>query len=373
MSWLSKLRPSRLWRETPREGLSHAEGHAPITRDTLAAIKELSRAVRNNPDAVEIYLALGNLFRSQGEMERAVRLREGLIARPTLHKRFKARAWFELGRDYKRAGFVERAVDAFSEARNIWGDTPELLLELARLHAEQGEFAAAAEHYRRLGHATAQAHYLVRQAELSRESSPSQARKALDKALAVFPGSVEAWSARLAGIMENPEKRGGDRLGPVMSQAYHAVDPKHRFALLELVLAEIETGEQARSLAGLLGTLCAEHPRDRFVVYYTGCALLMAGDLTLARERFEAALDMDSEFWPARLELVSLVLAEKQPKYGDSGYPELAEHLDFFLGQARRVKRFVCSQCGLKRERVFFVCPRCHGWHSIAFRERLQD
>ena len=88
-------------------------------QDTRAAIEELSQVVKNDPEAVEIYLALGSLYRSQGEIERAIQIRNSLIVRPGLDREFKARAWFELGRDFRRAGFLDRAQMAFDEARSL--------------------------------------------------------------------------------------------------------------------------------------------------------------------------------------------------------------------------------------------------------------
>ena len=86
------------------------EGQPPASRDTLAAIGELSRLVRDNPDLVEIYLALGNLYRAQGEIERAVHIRTSLMVRPGLEARVKARTLFELGRDYRRGGLDRKSV-----------------------------------------------------------------------------------------------------------------------------------------------------------------------------------------------------------------------------------------------------------------------
>ena len=93
------------------------EGEMPSTRDTLSVIHDLSRAVRNDPEAVDIYMALGNLFRSKGDIQHAVLIRERLMARPELDAAFKARASFELGQDYRRAGVVDRAQAASREAR----------------------------------------------------------------------------------------------------------------------------------------------------------------------------------------------------------------------------------------------------------------
>jgi len=87
VGWLRRLLGRGPAQASPesRQGLRLLEeGYAPVSRDTQAAIAELAQVVKSNPDAVEIYLALGNLYRSHGEIERAVQIRHNLIVRPTL-------------------------------------------------------------------------------------------------------------------------------------------------------------------------------------------------------------------------------------------------------------------------------------------------
>ena len=103
-------------------GADEARGPEPLThQDTRAAIEELSQAVRNNPESVEIYLALGNLYRSQGEIERAIHIRNSLINRPGLDSALRARSYFELGRDFLRGGMLDKAREAFSLAAKLMG------------------------------------------------------------------------------------------------------------------------------------------------------------------------------------------------------------------------------------------------------------
>lgn len=66
-------------------------------------------------ETVETHLALGNLFRRRGEGDRAIRIHQNLIARPTLTKEQRAQALLELGKDYMHAGFLDRAEDLFLE------------------------------------------------------------------------------------------------------------------------------------------------------------------------------------------------------------------------------------------------------------------
>ncbi len=66
-------------------------------------------------NTVETHLALGGLFRRRGEVDRAIRIHQNLIARPTLKKHERTQALFELGQDYMRAGLLDRAETLLSE------------------------------------------------------------------------------------------------------------------------------------------------------------------------------------------------------------------------------------------------------------------
>ncbi|MEW8498538.1 MAG: tetratricopeptide repeat protein, partial [Candidatus Thiodiazotropha taylori] len=70
-------------------------------------------------DTVETHLALGNLFRRRGEVERAIRIHQNLIARPSLSREQRAQALLELGQDYMRAGLFDRAENLFIELTEL--------------------------------------------------------------------------------------------------------------------------------------------------------------------------------------------------------------------------------------------------------------
>ncbi|EPR42297.1 Tetratricopeptide TPR_2 repeat-containing protein [Desulfovibrio sp. X2] len=369
-SWLKEL-----FGETNDEGAglpSDMEGYAPPSRDTLAAIGELSRAVKNNPDAIELYLALGNLYRAQGELERAVQIRTNLIERHDIPRDITAKVLYELGRDYKRAGFLDRALNALEKARELAGNEPPILVELARLAAEAGEFEAAADLYGKIGHAPAQAHYLVRQAvELLGKEQATEGLRLIDRALEVHPGSPEAWVETVildlqAGFPEGSEQH--------IARALHEVAPELRFLVLELMLGYLSRGtpghespEARATLAGRLLSPLEAHAPDVLLQFYGGLLRQALGDHEGAAIWFERSLLLNPDFWPARLEMLARALAEEPVS------PMLSEQLQYFVARAREVKRFMCRACGLKRERVFYLCPRCQSWHSIGYRMRLTE
>lgn len=384
MSLFSSRSPRRRGPGGPGDPWPHEKeqsGQTQSSQDTLAAISELSRLVKNNPDLVEIYLALGNLFRAQGELERAVQIRTSLIVRPGLDPHFKARALCELGRDYKRAGFMGRALEAFEEAVRLTGEDQGILYELATLAAMGNDYQTAARRFGQLGNTVAQAHYLVRLAQkhfLAGEES--QGRKMLQRALKVHPGSLEAWLERVlrAVAAENMKKTAN-----LLREGFHAVPPNLRFVFLDGVLNSIMQQPAITPLNRNTPRLTQEHPvcssllpllekqeqgqQDVLCLYYGALLLLACGDRDLARAWLEKALSQREDFWPARLELITLGLDQQDL------LPGFHRQLDLFIAQARSFKRFFCKACGVKRETVFFVCPRCQSWHSIGLRHTLQE
>ena len=79
------------------------------------AIDVFIRMLEVNSDTVETHLALGNLFRKRGEVDRAIRIHQNLIARATLSNEQRTDAILELGQDYMKAGLFDRAEALFQE------------------------------------------------------------------------------------------------------------------------------------------------------------------------------------------------------------------------------------------------------------------
>ena len=349
------------------------EGEQPEKRDTLSVIHDLSRVVQNNPEAIDIYMALGNLFRSQGNLESAVRIRERLIARPGMNNSFKARASYELGLDYRRAGMMDRALEAFMQAVKFGYDEAAVIAELATLYADSGNFEKAAEEYGVLRHALAQAHYLVRSAEdISAEGDDTKATRRIKKALNVYPGSVEAWNALISMAVLAEEWRNTTSL---LEKSLARIAPPLRFLPLE-TLREIiiKTGGADNDKTAFFASLCKavlpilEKQEPHILLYYYGALFLKAmGDLDGANVWIAKALVVQPDFWAARLELLSLAAALHQMP------PVVALQLEYFTRQMHAVKRFYCTRCGLRQDSIFYHCPRCGSWHSVSFRLTLQE
>src|SRR5258706_5817419 len=83
------------------------------------AVEELSRAASLDPDALEVHMILGNLYREKGQVGKAITVHQTLLQRPTLTRLEHAHVLLCLGLDYKRGGFVDRAQEAFNEVLRL--------------------------------------------------------------------------------------------------------------------------------------------------------------------------------------------------------------------------------------------------------------
>src|SRR5690606_16083793 len=73
------------------------------------AVDAFIKMLDTSPDTVETTLALGNFFRRRGEVDRAIRIHQNLIAKPNLTAKQKSQSLLELAQDYMRAGVLDRA------------------------------------------------------------------------------------------------------------------------------------------------------------------------------------------------------------------------------------------------------------------------
>ena len=94
------------------------------------ALEVLVTALEKDKETIEVQLALGSLFRRRGEIQRATRVHQNLVARTQLDKNQRLRAIYELAQDYYKAGLFDRAEHLLLEINdeNDLEDSPKRLL-----------------------------------------------------------------------------------------------------------------------------------------------------------------------------------------------------------------------------------------------------
>ncbi len=94
-------------------------------------------------DTVETHLALGSLFRRRGEVERAIRIHQNVIARPNLCAQQRLNGMLELGYDFLFAGVLDRAENIFNDILKQYPNNIIALQYLLDIYQQQRDWQAA--------------------------------------------------------------------------------------------------------------------------------------------------------------------------------------------------------------------------------------
>ena len=117
----------------------------------------------------------GSLYRRRGEVERAIRIHQNLLARDALAPEHREQALLALAQDYLRAGLLDRAEGLFQQVSEVPRLRASALDRCAAVYERQHDWQQALGTYRQLARIKAApprvvaAHYLCELATLAIE------------------------------------------------------------------------------------------------------------------------------------------------------------------------------------------------------------
>ncbi len=163
------------------------------------AIEVFIKVLEVDHETVETHLALGNLYRRRGEVDRAIRIHQNLVARSSLEAVQRSEALLELGQDYLSAGLLDRAEDLFQELAQSDSYRVQALRQLIDIYEQESDWDKAIESSRELEKVTGNqlgaviAHYHCEQAVAARQSGDvAAALRRIGQALDCHRGCVRA-------------------------------------------------------------------------------------------------------------------------------------------------------------------------------------
>lgn len=315
-----------------------------------------------NRDTVETHLALGNLFRRRGEVERAIRVHQHLIGKPNLSDPMKTIALLELGEDYMRAGLLDRAETLFEDLVAMDAHAPSALKHLIAIYQHERDWHKAIDHARRLermggeSQASIIAHFHCELAEQSHHHGAiSEAREYLAQAFASEPDCVRAHM--LTG-----------RLLAAEGRSEEAVDAYERAALCDVEFVPEILPHLLEGYSASRQMERAERFLEDLLVRYRGISPVLAlTRLYDERDGEQAAtrfLTSQLRQRPSVRGLMALIDRTLERATGEARESFLIlRDLTRKLLDGRAVYR--CSHCGFGAKAHHWQCPSCKRWGSI--------
>jgi len=367
-AWAAALMRGGL-RERPtfRTSPHYTEGlHSLAAGQLELAISELSKVAKEDPDAVEVLLVLGNLLREAGRGERAIQVHQALLARGDLTRAERSHVKACLGTDYRKAGFLDRATRVFDEVLEVDAGNIHAIMGLQKIHEEQGHWQEAYALQRRLSRLRKTDDSLVLgflQAELGQQAvragQRAEAERAFQSALDL-DGRVLPAHIGLADLHVESDPR---KAAALLEEAARS-SPERAYLLFDrLALAYAACGEPSRFVT-LCERIIRQDPRDWHARVALARHLRDEGDPEEAFGLLLRAVEANPQVLLVHIEMWKTLKALGVEKGRIDQYIVTAEAAVFYATP------HICTACRYRADDMLWRCPHCHLWNTFV-EERL--
>ncbi len=327
------------------------------------AIEVFIKVLEVDTETVETHLALGNLYRRRGEVDRAIRIHQNLIARPNITREQRDEALLELGQDYMSAGLLDRAENLFGEL--VDGDSyrVQALRQLIDIYEQEKDWPKAIESARKLeavtGNQLASVISLYYCEEAEKEHRCNNSERALatvQHALATYDGCLRASLLEGDILFER-----GDMSGAMSSyQRVESQDAEFLPEIIDRMNACYERLKQPEEMVDYLTKLLERHSGATAALALAEIIVTQKG----SADAIEFVTGHLSEHPSVRGfdRLLQLELASEGNPVRRDRLLVLKQLTDRLL-QNRPV--YKCQHCGFPAKSLHWQCPGCKHWNTI--------
>jgi lipopolysaccharide biosynthesis regulator YciM len=337
---LSKLHPDYL------TGLDYL-----VTEQPDRALDMFLKLMDANADTIETHFALGSLYRRRGEVERAIRIHQNVLAREALAPEHREQALLALAQDYLRAGLLDRAEGLFQQVSEVPRLRASALDALRLVYERQRDWQQALGAYRQLARIKAApprvvaAHYLCELATLAIERGDTAAARQL-----LRESRTEAARFPRAALLraQIAERDGQPQLAVRLLRRALTESPELLQDELPHLLKLVEPQARDAVLAGLVAQAESHDFSElkRLVFAAIAADLVDAPPLRASMEKVFSQDATLQAVWQA----------------DPAQYQRIAHEIGALLAQAEKYR---CNECGFSGRSFYWHCPACHSWDSF--------
>ena len=339
-----------------------------LNEQTDQALEHFLKMVRVDDKTIETHFALGSLFRRRGEVDRAIRIHQNIIARPDLAAEQRDQALFSLAKDYLGAGLLDRAEKLFVRLAEGSRYQVQALDNLCRIYEQEKDWEkaiAAGQKLEQLGGrslALQIAHYYCELAEAhAAQGNYAEARQYVKRAQSGRPRTLRGALVRAHIARDTGDSKMALRL-------YHRIIDEHNYLIAEAlpeIVAIYESEGKTAELEQALQSMLRDFPDMRSLVAYTAIANDIGGVPTIddCVERYILDEKTLSEF----VDLQSVAGGD-----ADARAEALAKVRSALSKLAGATPRYQCQECGFSSQRLLWQCPSCRDWETQRPASRVQ-
>ncbi len=329
-----------------------------LNEQTDQALEHFLNMVRVDDKTIETHFALGSLFRRRGEVDRAIRIHQNIIARPDLGSDQRDQALFSLAQDYQKAGLLDRAENMLANLAQGSRHQVEALERLCRIYEQEKEWQRAIDAGQKLevlsGRSLALqiAHYYCELADSAVAAGDfAAARSYVKKSQAGRPRTQRGALTRAAIAQATDDSRTALRLFErVVDDASYLMTE----ALPQLVAIHRER-DSLKALNKHLKTLIQSNQHASKEIAYTAIVHDIGG---------VDVIDRCVEEYMLNERTLAEFIDIQNIRDEDDRREALAKVRAALSKLAASTPRYQCKECGFSSQQLLWQCPSCKAWET---------
>jgi lipopolysaccharide assembly protein B len=320
------------------------------------------RMLEVTADTFETHLALGNQFRKRGEVDRAIRIHRNLVARDSLSGEQRSAARLELGRDYQRAGLLDRAEELYSELLQCKDRESEVLPLLLDIYQQEKDWESAIRMASRMEKVNNRPATLLIAQFLCEMAEDARVQGDTEKAHSLLGQALDRNNncARASLMLGDIEREAGHHEAALM--AYSRVDGQDRELLPEVLASLYGCHRELGDADGMIDYLRECIPR------YNGIApVILLADILTEQNRQDEACEFLARHLARHPSVRGLAkFVDLQLAGCRAGGNESLVMLKNLTDRLQKGKpAYLCRECGFAGKTLHWQCPGCKGWDTV--------
>ena len=324
------------------------------------ALDVFVKLVESDWDTIDMHFTLGKIYRKNGEMDKAIKIHQGLIARPSLPERYRSKILLELGYDYLGAGWFDRAEGLFKEVLMQDEKSEEARQNLILIYQQEKDWFKAidiaVDLYSGNPSVTGPmiAHYYCELAEISKaKGDVSQLENYANKAL-----TYDANCVRASMLLADQVKATGDDSKAI--KIYESIEQQDAESMILVIDSLLECYENLASLDKLYEYLLSLQSRQKNLFLQNVIASVL--EKSQGKQAAIEYLSDKVKHQPSLLGLQKLVSYKESDIDADKVFTDLAAAISVMQKDSVEYR---CQKCGFNANTHYWLCPGCNNWNSV--------
>jgi len=318
------------------------------------------KLVESNWDTIDTHFALGKIYRKNGEMDKAIKIHQGLIARPSLPDRYRSKILLELGYDYLGAGWFDRAEGLFKEVLIQDKKSKEARHNLILIYQQEKDWYKAieiavdlfAENPSVVGPMIAQ--YYCELAEASKtKGDVTQLLNNANKAL-----RYDANCVRASIMLADQARSSGDYKKAI--NLYEGIEKQDAESMMLVIDSMLECYENLSSSDKLYEYLSALQNRHENLFLQNVIATVL--EKSQGKEAAIKYLSDKIKRQPSLAGLQKLVTYKEKEIDADEVFIDLTTAISVMQNETVEYR---CQKCGFSTNTHYWLCPSCNHWGKV--------